>query len=120
MQVMRTFFDVATSLDAKAADYDDGVKAPICRPGPLRELFERSGLQDVAVRGIDIPAAFDSFDDYWSPFLGGTGSAPKYCASLSNEARERLRNELQRRLPIGPDGEILLAIRAWAAKGRVY
>lgn len=119
MQVMRTFFDVATGLDRGAADYDDGVKAPVCRPGPLRELLERNGLLDVDIRAIDIPAAFNSFDDYWLPFLGGTGSAPKYCASLSDEARERLRDELQRRLPVGPDGEILLAIRAWAARGRV-
>lgn len=120
MQVMRMFFDVATALDPGAADYDDGVKAPICRPGPLKELLERGGLDNAEVREIDIPAAFESFGDYWSPFLGGTGSAPKYCASLGDEARERLRHELQRRLPTGPDGEILLAIRAWAAKGRVH
>lgn len=117
MQVMRTFFDVATALDPKALEYDDGVKAPICRPGPLSDLLERNGLLDVEVRAIDVPAAFDSFEDYWSPFLGGTGSAPRYCASLENEAREHLKGEIQRRLPIGPDGEILLAIRAWAAKG---
>jgi trans-aconitate methyltransferase len=120
MQVMRTFFDVATALDPGAAEYDDGVKAPVCRPGPLRELLERKGLEEVEVRSIDIPAAFQDFDEYWSPFLGGTGSAPKYCASLSEEAREYLRRELQQRLPTGPDGEILLAIRAWAAKGRVH
>lgn len=120
MQVMRTFFDVATALDPRAAEYDDGVKAPICRPKPLVELFAPCGLKDVEVRAIDIPAAFDSFDDYWSPFLGGTGSAPKYCASLGDEAREHLRSEMQRRLPIGPDGEILLAIRAWAVKGTVH
>jgi trans-aconitate methyltransferase len=119
MQVMRTFFDVATALDPKAAEYDDGVKAPICRPKPLMEILARSGLRDIEVRGIDIPAAFDSFDGYWAPFLGGTGSAPKYCMSLDDMARDRLKQEVQRRLPTGPDGEILLAIRAWAAKGRV-
>ena len=119
MQVMRIFFDVATALDPKAAEYDDGVKAPICRPKPLMELLTRSGLHDVEVRGIDIPAAFESFEDYWAPFLGGTGSAPKYCASLDDAARDRLAQEVQRQLPTGPDGEILLAIRAWAAKGRV-
>ncbi|MHA6688613.1 class I SAM-dependent methyltransferase [Mesorhizobium sp. A556] len=119
MQVMRTFFDVATALDPKAAEYDDGVKAPICRPKPLMEILTRFGLHDVEVRAIDIPAAFDSFDDYWAPFLGGTGSAPKYCTSLDDMARDRLKQEVQRRLPTGPDGEILLAVRAWAAKGRV-
>jgi trans-aconitate methyltransferase len=119
MQVMRAFFDVATALDPKAAEYDDKVKAPICRPKPLMEILGRFGLCDVAVRAIDIPAAFDSFDDYWAPFLGGTGSAPKYCMSLDDAARERLKQEVRRRLPTGPDGEILLSVRAWAAKGRV-
>ena len=118
MQVMRTFFDVATELDPSAAEYDDGVKAPICRPDPLQQLLGRCGLMEV--RAIDIPAAFQSFDDYWSPFLGGTGSAPKYCASLNDQARERLREQIQQRIPTGPDGEILLALRAWAAKGRVH
>lgn len=119
MQVMRRFFDVAIGLDPAAAEYDDGAKAPICRPGPLAELFRHCGLLDVSVRAIDIAAAFDSFDDYWTPFLGGTGSAPKYCASLDDGARERLRQAIQLQLPTGPDGEILLAARAWAARGRV-
>lgn len=119
MQVMRYFFDVATALDSRASEFDDGVKAPVCRPGPLAELFSRAGLRDVKVQAIDIPTAFESFDDYWTPFLGGTGSAPKYCMSLDEGAREQLREEIRSRLPTGPDGEILLAARAWAAKGRV-
>ena len=119
MQVMRHFFDAASALDPKAREFDDGVKAPICRPGPLAEALKKVGLLNVTVRPIDIPTAFDSFDDYWRPFLGGTGSAPKYCVSLSEDARERLRDALRARLPTGPDGEILLAARAWAVKGRV-
>lgn len=119
MQIMRRFFDAAAALDQSAREFDDGVKAPICRPTPLRSLFEQAGLADIVVKAIDIPAAFDSFDDYWTPILGGTGSAPKYCASLSESARERLRIEVQSRLPIGPDGEILLAARAWGIKGRL-
>ncbi|MBB3018929.1 SAM-dependent methyltransferase [Microvirga lupini] len=119
MQIMRHFFDVAAALDPRALDFDDGVKAPVCRPGPLRELLAGAGLEGVEVRAIDIAAAFESFEDYWTPFLGGTGSAPKYCMSLTEPAREELRERLRARLPTGPDGEILLAVRAWAAKGRV-
>lgn len=119
MQVMRYFFDAAIALNAKASEFDDGVKAPVCRPGPLMQLLASAGLADVEVRAIDIPTAFESFDDYWTPFLGGTGSAPTYCMSLSEAAREQLREAIRRRLPTGPDGEILLAARAWAAKGRV-
>lgn len=119
MQIMRSFFDVATRLDEAAARFDDGVNAPICRPGPLRELFGAAGLATVDVTPLDIPAAFTDFDDYWTPFLGGTGSAPTYCASLSPDALERLRETVRAALPTGPDGEILLAVRAWAVKGYV-
>jgi SAM-dependent methyltransferase len=119
MQAMRHFFDAATALDPGASAFDDGVKAPVCRPGPLAELFTRAGLVDLEVRAIDVPTAFESFDDYWTPFLGGTGSAPKYCMSLDEGAREQLREAVRSRLPTGPDGEILLAARAWAARGRV-
>lgn len=119
MQIMRYFFDTATELDARASEFDDGVKAPICRPDPLSKLFEDAGLADIEVRHIDIPVAFENFDDYWMPFLGGTGSAPKYCTSLAPDAQARLREKLRSRLPTGPGGEILMAARAWAIKGMV-
>lgn len=119
MQIMRYFFDAAIELDAAAQKFDDGTNAPICRPAPLKALFENAGLRDIAVQGIDIPTPFVNFDDYWTPFLGGRGSAPKYCASLSPEAQKQLRETLRNRLPTGPDGEILMASRAWAIKGLV-
>jgi SAM-dependent methyltransferase len=119
MQVMRHFFDTARELDPGAREFDDGVNAPICRPGPLSALFKEAGLADIEVQSLDIPAAFENFDDYWAPFIGGTGSAPRYCASLAPDLQARLREKLRSRLPTGPDGEILLAVRAWAIKSRV-
>jgi SAM-dependent methyltransferase len=119
MQIMRYFFDAAIELDDGARKFDDGINAPICRPGPLSRLFEAAHLTDIEVKKLDIPASFENFEDYWMPFLGGTGSAPKYCTSLSSEAQVRLREKLRNRLPTGPDGEILLAVRAWAISGEV-
>ena len=85
MQVMRHFFDVATALDLRASEFDDGVKAPISRPDPLANLFSQAGLRNVAVHAIDIPTAFESFDGYWSPFFFFFFSAPKYCMSLTEK-----------------------------------
>jgi trans-aconitate methyltransferase len=119
MQIMRNFFDAAIELDERAADFDDGVRAPVCRPAPLVDLFKRSGLRKIQVEAIDVPTAFESFDDYWAPFLGGAGSAPKYCMSLEETTRDMLKERLRSRLRAGPDGEILLAARAWAVKGVV-
>ncbi len=117
MQIMRYFFDTAREFDPASARFDDGIKAPICRPAPLAAALGAAGLVDVEVEAIDIPTPFDDFDDYWSPFLGGTGSAPKYVAGLDRGLRDRIRDAVRARLPTGPDGEILLACRVWAARG---
>jgi trans-aconitate methyltransferase len=119
MQIMRYFFDSARLIDPNSSVYDDGINAPICRPEPLLDAFIATGLSDAETTAIDIPAAFVDFQDYWTPFLGGTGSAPKYCMSLDEGTRNKIRDALRERLPTGPDGEILLAVRAWAVKGYV-
>lgn len=119
MQIMRYFFDTAREFDPESSNYDDGIRAPICRPGPLARAFGSAGLKDVQTTNIDIPTAFSNFDDYWTPFLGGTGSAPKYCASIDGELLNRIRDAVRAKLPTGPDGEILLAARAWAVRGVV-
>jgi trans-aconitate methyltransferase len=119
MQIMRYFFDTAILFDARSAEFDDGRNAPICRPAALQKALVSVGLVDVAIQALDVPAAFATFADYWEPFLGGVGSAPKYCASLDEATRQQIKEALREKLPTGPDGEILLAVRAWAAKGTV-
>ena len=116
MQIMRYFFDTAWTIDPNSSAYDDGINAPICRPEALSMAFSIAGLSDVETTAIDIPAAFATFGDYWEPFLGGTGSAPKYCVSLDEVTRSQIREALRAKLPTGPDGEILMAVRAWAVK----
>lgn len=117
MQLMRLFWDAAVSLDSAAVDQDEGRRFPLCRPDPLRSLFERAGLSGIEVRALDVPTRFESFDDYWEPFLGGQGPAPGYLASLDEDGRARMRTEVASRLPREPDGSISLVARAWAVKG---
>lgn len=118
MQLLRTFWDAATDLDPNAGPLDEGVRFPLCRPGPLEAAFVAAGLTEVAVIPIDIPTVFRGFDDYWTPFLGGVGPAPGYVAGLDPAARERLRSRLDWTLPREPDGSIDLTARAWAVRGR--
>ena len=115
---MRYFWDAATALDPSAADNDEGVRFPVCRPDPLAALFSEAGLTEVSTAPIDIVTPFADFDDYWSPFLSGVGPAPGYCASLDDTARQALKDRLIETLPTDPDGMILLAARAWAVRGR--
>lgn len=117
VQFMRCFWDAARALDPGAEDKDEGVRFPICRPGPLAELFTTAGLRNVTTAPIDILTPFADFDDYWAPFLTGIAPAPGYCASLDEAARARLKDRLIATLPTDPDGMILLAARAWAVRG---
>jgi SAM-dependent methyltransferase len=118
MQFMRHFWNAASALDPTARDLDEGRRFPLCQPEPLRDLFQRAGLQNVAVRPIDIATDFRDFDDYWQPFLGGQGPAPGYVRSLSAEQREALRERLRSALPVALDGSISLIARAWAVRGQ--
>ncbi len=98
---------------------DEGSRFPICQPEPLNALFTAAGLQEVEVRAVDIPTVFRDFDDFWAPFLGGQGAAPRYAMALPEAIRADLRDHLRERLPTAADGSIPLIARAWAARGTV-
>lgn len=119
MELMKHFWEVAAQLDPAAAALDEGVRFPLCRPLALEGLFERAGLRQVTITGVEIPTVFDTFSAYWEPFLGGQGPAPAYAMSLPADRRQALRDALQARLPKRPDGSIALVARAWAVRGRV-
>jgi len=117
MQLLRRFWDVAASLDPAARDLDEGTRFPICQLKPLVDLFREVGLRDIRCEAIEIPTEFSSFDDYWRPFLGGTGPAPSYVSSLAADRREALATELRKALPTSSDRSIQLMARAWAVRG---
>ena len=118
MQLIRVFFDAAIALDPAMAAHDEAVRFPITHEGRLAETFEAAGMLDVDHRPIDVPTVFRDFDDLWTPFLGGTGTAPTYVATLDERARDALRDRLHNSLPIEADGSIRLTARAWAVRGR--
>lgn len=117
MEFLRTFWDEVVALDPDAAPLDEARRFPICRPPALALLFRAAGLTAVETAPLEIPTGFASFDDYWTPFLGGTGPAPSYVTSLNPGARELLRERLSQRLRPGGDGRIRLRARAWAVRG---
>jgi len=119
MELMRYFWDAAVALDPSAAEMDEGIRFPLCRPESLDKLFAGAGLKGVEVKPIDMPTRFTSFDDYWLPFLGGQGPAPAYAMSLDETARERLRERIRDRLPTESNGSISLIARAWAVRAAV-
>lgn len=119
MQLIRAFWDAATALDPDAAELDEGRRFPLCRPEPLRALFDSAGLVDVSVGRTEVATVFADFDDLWIPFLAGQGPAPSYCASLPEDRRAALREQLRADLPHEADGTIHLQARAWVVCGGV-
>ncbi|MFF5226937.1 class I SAM-dependent methyltransferase [Dactylosporangium sp. NPDC000521] len=117
MAMMRYFWEAATTLDPSAAALDEGRRMSICSPAALSALWSAAGLTAVTTRPIDTTAVFADFDDYWTPFLGGTGPAPSYVASLPTDHRDALRDLLRTRLPRAADGSIPLLARALAIRG---
>ena len=87
MQMMRHFWDAAIAVSPDDAKLDQAERFPLCQPGPLKALFERTEVKSVSVRAIDIPTVFQDFDDDWTPFLGRTGAAPTYLASVGGEVQ---------------------------------
>jgi len=123
MELIRTYWDAAARLGLLAPGQDQGERFPLCRPDALVAAFTAAGLRQVEVSGIEIEMRFVDFDDYWQPFLGGQGPAPAHAMGLDeawrDRLREHLRDKLRERMPTQAAGSIVLAARAWAARGTV-
>ena len=107
------FWHAVKELDPGARD-ESG--QPGAREGHLAALFEAAGLDDVQDDELWVRVEHASFEEWWEPFTLGVGPAGAYVAGLDAEAGAELRERC--RLLLG-DGPLSLAMRAWAARGRV-
>ena len=117
MQMLRTFWDVAVALVPAVAELNEGHRFSFANPEALAALWTGAGLTDVETTAVPVPTVFESFEDFWEPFLGGQGPAPAYVATLDDPGRETLRQALENRLNPDEDGRIHLSARAWAVRG---
>jgi SAM-dependent methyltransferase len=117
MGMIRRFWDAAIALDPSISHLDEATRFPLCGSGPLYDLFEAAGLDDVAVGALEVPTVFRDFDEYWRPMLGDQGPAPSYVGSLDKQGRRLLEERLKIDLPASADGSIELTARAWAVRG---
>jgi SAM-dependent methyltransferase len=90
--------DPSPSFVAAAGERLAGTSAT-ARVGDAMDL----PLPDDSIEGeLTVVTAFTSFEDYWDPFLLGTGPAGAHVAHLSDAGRAALRAELEDHLGQGP------------------
>ena len=119
MRMLRIFWDAAVSVDRDAEKLDER-HMPLCRAGELSALWKQGGLDHIQEQAMDIEMRFDSFADYWEPFLLGQGPAGSYARRLGRAKLDDLRREVIRLL--GPSREkapFALPARLWAVRGIV-
>ena len=119
MRMLRAFWDAASTVDPPAEKFDES-HMPLCRSGELGGLWKEIGLADVQERPLDMTMRFDTFADYWNPFLLGQGPAGNYLRQLGDEQKRAVRGEVKRRLEVkSEEAPFSLQARAWAVRGRV-
>jgi SAM-dependent methyltransferase len=115
MRMLRLFWDAALAIDPDAPDEER--TRPFGHEGEIAELFAGAGLQGIESGSLEVAVAYEDFDDFWTPFLSTTGPAGVYIASLDEQRRARLRDDLRVRVG-SPEGPFTLPASAWYAIGR--
>jgi SAM-dependent methyltransferase len=119
MKMLRAFWDGAVHLDPKAKEHDER-HMPLCRAGELAGLWREGGLENIQEQPHVIMMRFESFADYWDPFLLGQGPAGVYVKSLSRDQVQALRGEVKSRVsPSAEKSPFELSARVWSARGTV-
>jgi SAM-dependent methyltransferase len=119
LEMTSLFWEEAQKLDPTVAERRV-IRHPY-REGTLKSLWVEAGLLDVEETPLDMTMRFDSFEDFWEPFLGGNSPSGIYATGLARTQRDALSRALRQRIlgESAADGAFTLAARAWAARGVV-
>jgi len=119
MTMLRWFWSEVAAIAPRTADRDEKHMA-YCRREQLAGLWTDAGFTGVTTTALEIEQKFSSFDDFWTPFLLGTGPSGAVVERLEPEERKALRGRLwQRVLGSRADGAFAMTARAWCVRGRV-
>jgi len=117
VELLKHFWDEVVALNPGAAALDESQRFGHWDASALASLFREAGFANVETGVLEIRTDFSDFEDYWTPFLGRTGPAPSYVASLDPTQRALLRSRLEQRLSSARGGPIRLRARALAVRG---
>ena len=95
-QMLHRFWQAASAVAGHSVSAAENTAFAPFHPTGLAQTWERAGLREVATGALEIELVFEDFDDYWSPFLGAQGPAPSYLATLTEDDRALVREDLAR------------------------
>ncbi|MBW9204976.1 class I SAM-dependent methyltransferase [Mumia sp. zg.B17] len=110
---LAAFWDAVLDVDPDAPD-ESGLAGT--REGHLEELFAEAGLHDLEASALTVTVRFESFEQWWEPFLLGVGPAGAYVAGLDEDALAAVRKSCRARVPARP---FFVDATAWCVTGRV-
>ena len=86
--------------------FDPNAMAASALPGAddadLPRIFERGRPRCVEPTAVTVHRWFDSFEEWWAPYLLGVGPAGDFVAGLDDETRDRLAEQCRHLLPEPP------------------
>jgi len=84
----------------------------------LSQLWAGAGLNHIRTARLELAMQFESFDDYWLPFLGGATPTSAFASALNTETGGALAKALRDLIPdMRRDGSFVLPAVAWAVAG---
>jgi len=84
----------------------------------LSQLWAGAGLNHIRTARLELAMRFESFDDYWLPFLGGATPTSAFASALNTETGGALAKALRDLIPdMRRDGSFVLPAVAWAVAG---
>ena len=107
------FWDGVRRIDPDAVD--EGLQLGASR-GQLAEFLGECGVGAVRAEALEVEVGFDTFEDWWTPFLYGVGPAGAYLAAQSPERQQQVRAICEEQLGPPP---FTVSGRAWCAAGSV-
>lgn len=116
----RMLLDTAAALDPQDAEpvRAEIFSTPLTGPDELAATWKNIGLREITQVSLTTRMEFQSFADYWEPFLGGQGITGAYVKGLNDEKRSLIERYVRLAyLGGGEDGPRSFASTAWAVRG---
>lgn len=121
VMVNRLFCDTAAAVAPGGESFRQRIFGrPMTQPGELARVWRQTGFVGVEDTTLTIRMDFESFDDYWAPYVGGDGPYAAFVSTLDDAARATLTEAVRRAYLSGmADGPRSFTACAWAVRGQV-